>query len=63
MKARTTLINKRKQLELTQEELAKKVGISRSYLTNLELGCHTPSLEVAHKIAILLNSSLEELFL
>jgi putative transcriptional regulator len=60
---RIKLVNTRKQLGLTQEELAKKAEISRAYLSNLESGKYTPSLEVAHKLASLLNMSVDELFL
>lgn len=60
---RLKLVNTRKSLGLTQEELASKAEISRAYLANIEAGKHTPSLDVASKLAFLLNKSVEELFL
>lgn len=59
---RTKLIESRKKLSMTQEDLAAKVGISRAYFTNIENGKHTPSLEVAKKIAATLNMSIDDLF-
>lgn len=60
---RINLINARKKMGLTQDELAKKVKISRAYLTNIETGKHNPSLEVAKNISVILNMSIDELFL
>lgn len=45
----------RENLGLTQSEVAKKVDISRSYYTNIELGIKTPAVPVAKKIAEVLN--------
>jgi putative transcriptional regulator len=53
----------RKQSGMTQEELAQKVGISRTYLTNLESGRYTPSLEVAKNLSAIFNVSIDDLFL
>ncbi len=36
---------------LTQERLAKKVGISRGYLARLEMGRHDPPLSRLRKLA------------
>lgn len=60
---RLKLIDSRKQLGLTQEELAIKVDISRAYLANLEGGKYTPSLEVANKLSLFFGLSINELFL
>lgn len=60
---REKLVETRKRLGLTQEELAKKAKISRAYLSNIEKGKYNPSLPVAQKLSIILNSSIEELFL
>lgn len=59
---RVKLIEARKVKKWTQEDLANKVGISRAYLSHLELGNYTPSLEVAKNISMLLEISMEELF-
>jgi putative transcriptional regulator len=47
---------------LTQEQLATNINISRAYLSNIEKGKHTPSLEVAKKISDELNSTIEDIF-
>lgn len=60
---REKLVNIRKELDLTQEELANKAGITRAYLANIEAGKYTPSLDVANKLSIILNRPINELFL
>lgn len=40
---------------LTQEQLAKMVGISRTMITEIENGNANPSVEVAKKIAAVLG--------
>lgn len=61
-KARTALIKARKDKGMTQQEVADTVGINRAFLANIERGEHTPSLEVARKIALVLESDMETLF-
>jgi putative transcriptional regulator len=46
---------RRKELALTQEELAAKVGISRAYMGYIEQGRYAHSLEVLEKIARILK--------
>ena len=53
---------RRKQLKLTQEELAFKVGISRAYMGFIEQGKNTPSLEKLQKISRVLKLPLKDLF-
>ena len=60
---RLKLVETRKTFGFTQEELAKKAKISRAYLANIETGKHTPSLEVAKKLSLILNETVDELFL
>jgi|UPI0005D0F74B putative transcriptional regulator len=60
--ARTALIKARKDKKMTQQEVADAVGINRAFLANIERGQHTPSLEVARKIALVLESDMETLF-
>lgn len=60
---REKLINRRKTLGFTQEELAKKAKISRAYLANIEAGKYNPSLEVAKNLSIILDMSIDDLFL
>jgi len=40
---------------MTQEQLAKKVGISRTMITEIENGNANPSVKVAKKIAAVLG--------
>ncbi len=46
---------------LTQERLAKKVGISRGYLARLEMGRHDPPLSRLRKLAKALGVPVTEL--
>lgn len=52
----------RKEKDLTQEELAKKLGISRQSIISVETGKSTPSLPLALEIADLFQSTIEEIF-
>ena len=45
----------RKAYGLSQEELAEKVGISQSFLCDIEQGRSKPSIDTALKIAEALN--------
>lgn len=51
----------RKDLKLTQEELAKKANISRTYYADVERGRYNPSLETLKDIATALETPLEEI--
>ena len=48
---------------LTQEELAKRVGVRRETIVFLERGKYNPSLKLAHDIAEVLNASIEQVFI
>ncbi|NLY21582.1 MAG: helix-turn-helix transcriptional regulator [Tissierellia bacterium] len=48
---------------LTQEELAEKVGVRRETIGRLENGKYNPSLKLAHDIAKTLNAKIEDLFI
>lgn len=60
---RTALIETRKKAGLTQAQVAKLVGIDRSFYVYIERGKRTPSLRVAIRIAQVLGRSIEEIFL
>ena len=53
---------RREELKLTQEELAERVGIHRTYLSDIERGTRNPSLINIDRIAASLALSLPELF-
>ena len=48
---------RREELDLSQKELAEKVGISQSFLCDIEQGRSKPSIDTALKIAEALNIS------
>lgn len=52
----------RKNLGWTQANLAEKAGISVPFMTQIELGRKSTSLEVVQNIASALNVSYEQLF-
>jgi putative transcriptional regulator len=53
----------RVRLSLTQEDLAKKVGVRRETIVFLEQGKYNPSLKLAHDVAKTLNATIDELFI
>jgi putative transcriptional regulator len=48
--------------EMTQQELAKKVGVTRQTIIAMEKGDYSPSLELAFRIALAFGVPLEEVF-
>ena len=48
--------------EMTQQELADLVGISRQTVVAIEKYKYTPSLELAFKIALAFNKEIQEVF-
>lgn len=48
--------------EMTQEELAERVGVTRQTIVAIEKAKYSPSLEVAFRIARVFNKPLEEVF-
>jgi putative transcriptional regulator len=55
------LVKLRKAHRLSQTELAKKVGVDRSMINNIEAGRVNPGLAVAVKIANVLNCKVDDL--
>jgi len=53
----------RRDQGISQEELAERCGLHRTYISDVELGKRNVSLENIERIAISLNKSLVELFL
>lgn len=52
----------RVQLDLTQEELAKRIDVSRKTITLIEKGEYNPTIKLCIKICKELNKGLDELF-
>jgi len=48
--------------EMTQGELADRIGVTRQTVNAIEQGKYSPSLEVAFKIAEVFAVSLDEVF-
>jgi len=47
---------------MTQEELARQVGVRRETIVFLEKGKYNPSLKLAYRVAKALGSTIEEVF-
>lgn len=60
---KTRIKELRARYNLTQEDLAKKVGVRRETILFIEKGEYNPSLKLAYHIAKVLNTSIDELFL
>lgn len=48
--------------DLTQDELAKKVGVRRETIVHLEKGKYNPSLLLAHELSKALHTTIDDLF-
>lgn len=49
--------------DLTQEQLAEKVGVRRETIMRLEAGRYNPSLKLAVDISRAVNATIDELFI
>lgn len=61
-KLKNTLKVQRAINNLTQEQLAELVGVTRKTINTVENGIYIPSTYLALKLSIALNVSVEELF-
>jgi len=52
----------RAQREMTQQELADRVGVTRQTIIAMEQDKYSPSLETAFKVALTLGVPLEQCF-
>ncbi|HSQ52978.1 MAG TPA: helix-turn-helix transcriptional regulator [Acidobacteriota bacterium] len=59
---RTRIKELRARHNLTQDDLAKKVGVRRETVLYLEKGKYNPSLKLAHDIAKVLQTTIDDLF-
>jgi putative transcriptional regulator len=53
----------RARYNLTQDELADMVGVTRQTMLYLEKGKYNPSLLLAHRVSKALKSSIEDVFI
>ena len=60
---RTKFKELRAGANMTQEDLADKVGVVRQTIAYLERGEYMPSLGLAHKIAKVFNKRIEDVFI
>ncbi|MHB8053412.1 MAG: helix-turn-helix transcriptional regulator [Methanoregula sp.] len=51
------------RMNLTQEDLAKMVGVRRETIVFLEQGKYNPSLKLAHDVARALHTTIDDLFI
>jgi len=52
----------RERLDLTQEELAEKAEVHRTYLADIERGTRNPSIESIRRVAYALQIPISDLF-
>ena len=57
----TNIHDRRLEKGMTQEALCKKIGVDRSYISNMEQGKKNPTLATIERIAKALNLSVEDL--
>jgi putative transcriptional regulator len=50
-------------LNITQAELAEKIGVSRQTINSIEVGKYVPSTLLAMKLAKVFRATVEEVFL
>lgn len=60
---KTRIKEYRARFNLTQAQLAQKVGVRRETIVFLEKGEYNPSLKLAAKVARELNTTVNELFI
>jgi len=52
----------RRERGIRQEELAKKLGVSRQTISSLENGRYNPSILLAHNVAVFFGLKIEDVF-
>lgn len=60
---KTRIKELRAKYDMTQEDLARKIGVRRETIVFLEKGKYNPSLKLAHDIAKTLNTKIDDLFI
>lgn len=61
-KMKTKIAQLRKERKISQEELARAVGVTRQTITSIEVEKYTASLVLAYKIAKYFGKTIEEIF-
>lgn len=57
-----SILSHRKESNITQEELARAVGVTRQTVIAIEKGNYTPSVELAIKLAHFFHTTVERIF-
>jgi putative transcriptional regulator len=60
---KTRIKELRARYDLTQEDLAKAVGVRRETILFIEKGKYNPSLKLAHDVAKALHTTIDDLFI
>ena len=60
---KTRIKQLRARHDLTQLDLAQKVGVRRETIVFLEKGKYNPSLKLAHDVAKALEASIDDVFI
>jgi putative transcriptional regulator len=63
MQFKTRIKELRARYDITQDDLARKVGVRRETILYLEKGKYNPSLMLAHQIAETLKTTIDDLFI
>ena len=59
---KTKIVEFRREQNITQGDLADRVGVRRETIVRLERGQYNPSLKLAYDISMVFGVSIEELF-
>jgi DNA-binding XRE family transcriptional regulator len=63
MQFKTRIKELRARYDMTQDDLARQVGVRRETILYLEKGKYNPSLLLAHQIAQALKTTIDDLFI
>jgi putative transcriptional regulator len=63
MQFKTRIKELRARYDMTQDDLARQVGVRRETILYLEKGKYNPSLLLAHQIAQTLKTTIDALFI
>ncbi len=53
----------RKERKITQDELARALGVTRQTVNSLESGKYNASLLLAHRLSVFFGCSIEDIFI
>jgi DNA-binding XRE family transcriptional regulator len=63
MQFKTRIKELRARYDMTQDDLARQVGVRRETILYLEKGKYNPSLMLAHQIAKALKTTIDDIFI